>query len=118
VFEALFHEKRCVALSLNHDPIDQRIENLHVNIEPLHSSVTRLYVPVHEQRLRTEEQARVIENQTAAIQNQTGAIQSQARVVETLVEAARLDGENIAALARIAESHERRLTRLEGGEEQ
>lgn len=72
------------------DPIDQRIENLRVNIESLHSSVTELHAAVHEQRLRTEE----------------------------LIEAARRDGENIAALARIAESRERRLTRLEGGEEQ
>ena len=32
-----------------------------------------------------------------------------------LVTLARQDGENIRALARIAESHERRLTDLEGG---
>ena len=32
-----------------------------------------------------------------------------------LVAAARQDGENIRALARIAEIHERRLTNLEGG---
>ncbi|HYK60956.1 MAG TPA: hypothetical protein VEV85_16110 [Bryobacteraceae bacterium] len=71
------------------DPNDQRVENLRVNIESLRSSVTELYAVVHEQHLRTEE----------------------------VVEAARRDGENIATLARIAESHERRLTRLEGEEQ-
>lgn len=35
--------------------------------------------------------------------------------IANLVEAARQDGENIRALARIAEIHERRLTDLEGG---
>jgi hypothetical protein len=33
-----------------------------------------------------------------------------------LLEASRLDAENIRALARIAEIHERRLSGLEGGE--
>jgi hypothetical protein len=50
------------------DAIDQRIENLRVNIESLYSSVTELYAAVHERRLRTEE----------------------------LVETARRDGENIS----------------------
>jgi archaellum component FlaC len=35
--------------------------------------------------------------------------------VETLRDTARQDGENIRALARIAEIHEHRLTDLEGG---
>lgn len=38
------------------------------------------------------------------------------REIEGLQVLARQDGENIRALARIAESHERRLTQLEGGE--
>lgn len=38
------------------------------------------------------------------------------REIEGLQVLARQDGENIRALARIAESHERRLTSLEGGE--
>jgi archaellum component FlaC len=37
------------------------------------------------------------------------------RDVETLRATAERDGENIRALARIAEIHERRLTDLEGG---
>jgi hypothetical protein len=36
--------------------------------------------------------------------------------LESLLTAQRQDGENIRALARIAEIHERRLTDLEGGE--
>lgn len=36
-------------------------------------------------------------------------------IAQQLVEAARRDGENIAALARIVEAHERRLEDLEGG---
>jgi len=36
--------------------------------------------------------------------------------IENLVSAASQDAENIRALARIAEIHERRLTSLEGGE--
>lgn len=34
---------------------------------------------------------------------------------QTLLKTAQQDGENIRALARIAEIHERRLTELEGG---
>ena len=34
--------------------------------------------------------------------------------IDVLIETARQDGENIRALARIAEIHERRLTNLEG----
>jgi septal ring factor EnvC (AmiA/AmiB activator) len=36
--------------------------------------------------------------------------------IAALIAAAQADGENIRALARIAESHERRLEDLEGGE--
>ncbi len=38
------------------------------------------------------------------------------RDIQDLKIAAQQDGENIRALARIAEIHERRLTHLEGGE--
>jgi hypothetical protein len=37
------------------------------------------------------------------------------REIEALRDTAKQDGENIRALARIAEMHERRLTDLEGG---
>lgn len=42
-------------------------------------------------------------------------IEKLAGTVGQLVEMARQDGENIRALARISEMHERRLTDLEGG---
>jgi hypothetical protein len=39
-----------------------------------------------------------------------------AESVEMLLAAVKADAENIRGLARVAEIHERRLTRLEGGE--
>jgi hypothetical protein len=59
--------------------IDERIEALRINIESLHASVHELF---------------------EASQRHDGAIAD-------LVTAAKLDGENIRALARIAEIHER-----------
>ena len=47
----------------------------------------------------------------------TTTVELLTRDIETLRETARLDGDNIRALARIAEIHERRLTDLEGGTE-
>ncbi len=44
---------------------------------------------------------------------QRGKIEALRGIAATLVETAQRDGENIRALARIAESHERRLTDLE-----
>jgi hypothetical protein len=44
------------------------------------------------------------------------AFDAQSRDIADLKEASRQDGENIRALARIAEIHERRLSHLEGGE--
>jgi hypothetical protein len=66
--------------------VDERILALHVNIESLHASVSELYAAVqrHDDRL------------------------------EKLIVASQKDGENIRALARVAEIHERRLTALEG----
>jgi|GraSoiStandDraft_16_1057320.scaffolds.fasta_scaffold773257_1 hypothetical protein len=46
------------------------------------------------------------------------SLESLSRDVQTLNAAAQHDGENIRALARIAEIHERRLTALEGGDEE
>ena len=42
-------------------------------------------------------------------------VQAQGMNIAQLLESSRQDGENIRALARIAEIHERRLTHLEGG---
>ena len=41
--------------------------------------------------------------------------EAQGKRIELLITAAEKDGENIRALALIAQSHERRLTELEGG---
>ena len=41
--------------------------------------------------------------------------ENQGKRIEMLITAAKQDGENIRALARIAEIHEHRLTGLEGG---
>ena len=70
------------------ESLAQRQEVQHVNIESLHASASELH---------------------SASQNHEAALTQ-------LVNAATRDGENIAALARIAEAHERRLTDLEGGE--
>jgi predicted nucleic acid-binding Zn-ribbon protein len=67
--------------------LDRRMEVLHVNIESLHASVSELHASVSELR-------------TSATELRTAAQQ---------------DGENIRALARIAEIHERRLSDLEKG---
>ena len=68
--------------------IDERLEALRVNIESLHASVHELY----EASQRHDSQ------------------------IAQLISAARQDGENIRALVRIAEIHERRPSHLEGGE--
>jgi hypothetical protein len=65
--------------------IDQRIEALTINIESLHSSVSELY----------------------------SSVQRHDAQIEALITESKQDGENIRALARIAEIHERRLTDLE-----
>ena len=79
------------------DRIERAIENLstelqvqRVNFESLHSSVSELH----------------------------GIAQEQGRAIDKLLAATPQDAENIRALARIAEMHERRLTNLEGGESQ
>jgi len=45
-----------------------------------------------------------------------GKFESMGGTVESLLRTAQQDGENIRALARIAEVHERRITDLEGGQ--
>ena len=48
----------------------------------------------------------------------TATVELLTRDIDSLRETARQDGENVRALARIAEIHERRLTELKGGTEQ
>lgn len=70
--------------------IDERLQILTVNIESLHASVSEL----HE------------------------AVQRHDAQIEGLIKVTSQDAENIRALARIAEIHERRLSTLEGPEAQ
>jgi hypothetical protein len=48
------------------------------------------------------------------VHEQSGNIDKQTANIDKLISALKIDGENIAALARIAESRERRLSDLEG----
>lgn len=48
----------------------------------------------------------------------TQSVEMMNQQIAELVSAVRQDGENIRMLARIAEIHERRLTTLEGGEQE
>lgn len=48
----------------------------------------------------------------------TQSVEMMNQQIAELVSALRQDGENIRMLARIAEIHERRLTTLEGGEQE
>ena len=74
--------------------IDERLERLTERHEALTQSVEILRVTVEEQTKRAEEQTKQI---------------------ELLLATARQDGDNIRALARVADMHDRRLTELERG---
>lgn len=76
--------------------IDERLERLVERHEALAQTVELLAIETRELRAAQEKDAEHIRTITAAIQ---------------------MDAENIRALARVAEIHERRLTRLEGGDE-
>lgn len=65
---------------------------------------------------RLEALAQSVELLTLDIRQMQGTADKQQSTVDKLLETARQDGENIRALARIAEIHERRLTTLEGGD--
>ncbi len=73
--------------------IDERLDRLVERHEALALSVELLQSTVHEQ---------------------SGNIDKQTANIDKLISALKIDGENIAALARVAESHERRLSDLEG----
>lgn len=65
----------------------------------------------HEALTQTVE---IIAHQIEAL---AGRVDALAGRVDSLVTVAERDGENIRALARIADLHDRRITRLEGGEQ-
>ena len=63
---------------------------------------------------RHEALALSVELLQSTVHEQSGNIDKQTANIDKLISALKIDGENIAALARIAESHERRLSDLEG----
>jgi hypothetical protein len=63
---------------------------------------------------RHEALALRVELLQSTVHEQSGNIDKQTANIDKLISALKIDGENIAALARIAESHERRLSDLEG----
>jgi prefoldin subunit 5 len=77
--------------------IDERLQFLLQSTESLHASTQQLQATV------------------ARMSETVGTFTTQ---IADLFKAAKQDGENIAALARIAEAHQHRLTDLEGGEQQ
>jgi archaellum component FlaC len=77
--------------------IDERLDRLVDRHEALAQSVELLSIETRELRASITQETENIRELRVAISE---------------------DAENIRALARIAEIHERRLTRLEGGEEQ
>jgi hypothetical protein len=81
--------------------IDERLERISQNLDTL----TKIHLDNdREYRERFDKIAMSLESLT--------------RDVQTLKTATQQDGENIRALARIAEIHERRLTALEGEDEE
>jgi hypothetical protein len=80
--------------------IDERLENLAERHAALTQSVELLLIESREMRARQEATREAHEGTDAQI-----------RRIATAIE---LDAENIRALARIAESHERPLSHLEG----
>ena len=65
---------------------------------------------------RLEALAQSVELLTHDIHEMQAAGKQTSRDIELLLATAQQDGENIRALARIADIHERRITSLEGGQ--
>jgi hypothetical protein len=72
--------------------LDERLEALTMNLELASRDIEAMRATAREHARETSQQ------------------------LNTLLATAKVDGENIRALARIAEIHERRITHLEGGE--
>ncbi len=101
--------------------IDERIQALTINLELLSHDHEALRQEGRDQRQRIE----MLITAAEKLQERMGALtmnlelvshqqESQGNRIELLITAAQQDGEHIRALARIAESHQRRLTELEG----
>ena len=86
---------------LRMDRLARAMEVLQVNIESLYARVKELHSSTQEQGRNIAEQGR--------------NIAEQGRNIDRLIINAERDAEAIRTLARIAESHQRRPTGLEGG---
>lgn len=89
--------------------IDERIAALTMNLELM--SRDR-----EDDKQKLLEQGRQTQAHGKQIEAQGKQIEAQGKQIQDLYLIARQDGENIRALARIAEIHERRLTGIEGTE--
>jgi hypothetical protein len=87
--------------------IDERIEALTMNLELGMREIEAL-------RERQEQIAKSIEKSIEAMRDHQ---EQTTKNIEALQVLARQDGENIRALARIAEIHDRRLSALEGDDQ-
>jgi hypothetical protein len=77
--------------------IDERLQFLVRSTESLHASTQQLH---------------------AVVARMSETVDKHTTQIADLVKAAKQDGENIAALARIAEAHEHRITNLEENNDQ
>jgi methyl-accepting chemotaxis protein len=83
----------------------------HLNL--LHSDLHQLFEQSQKHDEQIAENARQIAENTRQIAENTRNIGRLATIAEMCLESTRRDGEHINALARIAELHHERLTRLE-----
>src|SRR3954466_11466721 len=89
--------------------IDERLDRLTERHEALTQSIELMLA---DHRAMIEGQRAMVDGQRVLVEGQRNI----SRDIEALKVAAQHDGENIRALARIAEIHERRPSQLEGQE--
>ena len=80
--------------------LDERVEFLVRSTESLHQTVGEMMGPLQEHTLQLREQTAQLKEQTRHLQEHTKHLQ--------------IDAENIRRLANVAQSHETRLSDLEG----
>lgn len=92
-----------------------KMEMLHVNIESLHSSASELHASAQAQEASVKSLEASVKGLEANAKGQAATSRWHESAIVALLESSRRDGENIAALARIATAHERRLDDLDAG---
>jgi archaellum component FlaC len=94
--------------------IDERLDRLTERHEALAQSVELLLITVRETRATVSEIAGTVNALAATVRETTATVSAIAASVSKLVDVTNRDAVDIRALARIAESHERRITDIEG----